>query len=453
MDSILQRLKVLRFEWLIKQQVFDTLPEDDIMDRQRFVVFRLFSIIGSLICAAIALREYFDLHVFDFNVVFIFCLSLFLLINYFRISKSSQLKMASAYMLLATIAILHIVSYTSGGIQNAGTLFYGVVIIYAFMLLGSKGGVFITAIVTLNGFYFFYLSSYTDYTSFSLYKGNQQLINNDYFTNIIFSTALFALLSDYLQNGRKHLINNIIKTRDEVRVKNEALFLNNSILEKKNIELDKFASIASHDLRSPLRAIGSLTDMILEDDMKIDFETKERLRIIKNRVHRMDELLNALLDYSRADRGIKRHSIANVDEIIPTIIDKRKNGKPVFYETKDLPVILTNANKLEQVFDILITNSIRFNKANEVRINISSKEYPDHFTFYVKDNGPGIDQQFHEKIFVIFQTLESRDSFESSGAGLAIAKKIVDENGGKISVNSSVGEGSCFEFTWKKIAA
>jgi signal transduction histidine kinase len=167
----------------------------------------------------------------------------------------------------------------------------------------------------------------------------------------------------------------------------------------------------------------------------------------------MDDLLNALLDYSRADRGVKKILLTDVNELIQPIVDRRKNGKPVHILTHNLPILKTNSKKLEQVFDILITNSIRFNKDNQVNIEISSTETDNHFLFSVKDNGPGIDPNYHEKIFVIFQTLEPRDKFESAGVGLAIAKKIVDENGGNIHVNSKVGGGSCFEFTWKKIAA
>jgi signal transduction histidine kinase len=453
MNNTLLKTKQFLKDKIVKQHVFDSLPQDDIMDRQRFIVFRLFSIFGSFICLAIAFREYVDLEYYSLNIYLVVILSVFLIINYLRINHAIQLKIASTLMLIATIFLLHVVSYTSGGIQNAGTLFYGVVIIYAFMLLGSKGGVFITSIVFLNGIYIYYISNYTNLTSNSLFQGNQKLINNDFITNLIFTSVLFAVLSDYMQNGRKHLISHLIKTRDEVKEKNEALFVNNNILEKKNLELDKFASIASHDLRSPLRAIGSLSDMILEDDANLSNDTKERLGIIRNRVHRMDELLNALLDYSRADRGVKKLAITDVNQLIPQIIERRKNEKPVIVSTHNLPIFKTNSSKLEQVFDILITNSIRFNKEKQVNIEISSTETEKHFSFLVKDDGPGIDPKFHDKIFVIFQTLETRDKFESSGAGLAIAKKIVDENGGMIKVNSNIGEGSCFEFTWKKIAA
>ncbi len=453
MNSILQKTKQFLKDKIVKQQVFDSLPQDDIMDRQRFVVFRLFSLFGSLICLAIAFREYVDLENYSTNVYFVVSLSVFLLINYLRITHANQLKLASTLMLIATIFLLHIVSYTAGGIQNAGILFYGVVIIYAFMLLGSKGGVFITSVVFLNGIYIYYISNFTNLTSDTVFHGDQKLINNDFITNLIFSSALFAILSDYMQNGRKHLIMHLIKTRDEVKEKNEALYVNNNILEKKNMELDKFASIASHDLRSPLRAIGSLSDMILEDDPNLSIDSKEKLNIIRNRVQRMDDLLNALLEYSRADRGVKKLALTDVNEIIRPIVERRKNDKPVNVLTHNLPVINTNSSKLEQVFDILITNSIRFNKENQINIEISSRETDHHFLFFVKDNGPGIDPAYHEKIFVIFQTLETRDKFESAGVGLAIAKKIVDENGGAIKVNSNKGEGASFEFTWKKIAA
>jgi light-regulated signal transduction histidine kinase (bacteriophytochrome) len=97
--------------------------------------------------------------------------------------------------------------------------------------------------------------------------------------------------------------------------------------------------------------------MILEDDPNLSIDSKEKLNIIRNRVQRMDDLLHALLEYSRADRGVKKLALTDVNEIIRPIVERRKNDKPVNVLTHNLPVINTNSSKLEQVFDILITNS------------------------------------------------------------------------------------------------
>lgn len=128
---------------------------------------------------------------------------------------------------------------------------------------------------------------------------------------------------------------------------------------------------------------------------------------------------------------------------------KHANGREINYELPaNLPVIKTFPLKLEAVFSALIKNAIQFNHQEIPNIQIDVFSELGKLKFTVSDNGPGIHADFHEKIFVIFQTLEARDKFESTGAGLAIARKIVEENGGTIRLESNIGEGSRFIFTW-----
>lgn len=223
-------------------------------------------------------------------------------------------------------------------------------------------------------------------------------------------------------------------------------------LEKANKELDKFAYVVSHDLKAPLRAISNLTAWIEEDiGDRFTEDASDHFKMLKGRVMRMEGLINGILDYSRADRVKSPNVNVNVKELIDEVVDTLVQDEHVHIQITDkLPVLFTERMKLQQVFSNLISNAIKHSDKDETIINIDCKEEESDFVFSIEDNGPGIDEQFHEKIFVIFQTLQARDSFESTGVGLAIVKKIVEESGGSIRVESEVGKFTRFVFHWPK---
>ncbi|MDX5422353.1 MAG: CHASE3 domain-containing protein [Hymenobacteraceae bacterium] len=220
-------------------------------------------------------------------------------------------------------------------------------------------------------------------------------------------------------------------------------------LRKMNNELDQFAYVVSHDLKAPLRAINSLAEWIEEDLPDVDPEVKRNLQLMRGRVFRMENLINGILTYSRIGRKELPQSTFAVGKLIAEIGDSLAPSEEVSLNiATPLPEITTERVLLEQVFTNLIGNGIKYNDKPDPAVTIGCRELEGAFEFWVQDNGPGIPAEYHQKVFGVFQTMEARDTKESTGIGLAIVKKIVEEKGGNINLTSEAGKGCRFTFTW-----
>ncbi|MEM8676441.1 MAG: ATP-binding protein [Cyanobacteria bacterium P01_G01_bin.67] len=237
----------------------------------------------------------------------------------------------------------------------------------------------------------------------------------------------------------------------ELEWTNQELLKTTTLLKKRNQELDRFAYVTSHDLKAPLRAIANLATWISEDlGDQIPEENQQQLQLMQSRVKRMDGLIQGLLEYSRVGRKNTPATIVNVREVIDEAIAILPVAEFEIAIAPELPILKTNAILLQQVFTNLISNAIKYHPQNKGKITISVAEQKLFYQFGVADDGQGIDPQYHERIFTIFQTLQARDSIESTGIGLSIVKKIIEDQGGIIWVESQLGEGSAFYFTWRK---
>jgi light-regulated signal transduction histidine kinase (bacteriophytochrome) len=223
-------------------------------------------------------------------------------------------------------------------------------------------------------------------------------------------------------------------------------------LENISKEFQDFVYIISHDLKAPLRAVKALTDWLAADYAdKFDDDGKEQLKLLVSRVNRMQNLLDGVLQYSRIGRITEDKVQINLNELLPEIIESLVPPANIHITIENkLPVIVSEPTRIRQVFENLLSNAVRFMDKPEGVIKVGCLEEGDFWKFSVSDNGPGIAEKHFEKIFRLFQTLQAKDQFESTGVGLTLVKKIVELYGGSIWVESKVGEGSTFFFTLPK---
>jgi len=224
-------------------------------------------------------------------------------------------------------------------------------------------------------------------------------------------------------------------------------------LKNANKELKDFAYVVSHDLKAPLRGIGSLTDWLISDYKDVlDEDGQFHLSLLKKRVCRMNNLIEGILQYSRVGLIENRIIAVNLHEQVKEIFESIT--LPPNFDCiipKELPTIYNDEILMKQVFQNLISNAIKYNDKTNGRIEFFFKENDHFFTFCVKDNGPGIPEKYHLKIFQIFQTLQARDKIEGTGIGLSLVKKIIENSHGKIWVKSKKNEGTAFYFTLPKV--
>ena len=214
--------------------------------------------------------------------------------------------------------------------------------------------------------------------------------------------------------------------------------------------LEQFAYVTSHDLKAPLRAVSNLAGWIEEDlSDKLDDTSREQLNLLRDRVHRMHNLIEGLLEYSRVGRTSEPENEVDTRELITEIIDSLSPPKEFKIKIQDdMPTLYVDRLQISQVFSNLIGNALKHHGGDKGKIRITGEQLDNFCKFSVCDNGQGIDPKYHDKVFMIFQTLNSGDFENSTGIGLALVKKIVEEHGGTIRLESEVGKGTCFYFTW-----
>lgn len=245
-------------------------------------------------------------------------------------------------------------------------------------------------------------------------------------------------LVDFIDNQTKEIVE-INKQKQEL--------LNE--LSHQNQELSDYAHMVSHDLKSPLRSINTLVTWLAEDYKDaFDVNGKNSLNLIKSNVVKMENLISGILEYSTIGKNKIENYDVNLNKLLDSVLEIIEIPEHIKITRTHLPIIKGDKYRLQQLFQNLISNAIKYNDKEEGTIDIGFEDKNQYWQFYIEDNGKGIKEAYFEKIFKTFEKLDNNP--DSSGIGLSIVKKIIELYGGKIWLESKLNIGTTFYFTIKK---
>ena len=223
-------------------------------------------------------------------------------------------------------------------------------------------------------------------------------------------------------------------------------------LERSNRELEQFAYVAAHDLKTPLRGIASVTQWIGDDlGDRVTDDLQQQMSLLLGRVRRMEALIDGILSYSRAGKTKVVPEQVDVSKLLAESISLIAPPAAVTIEVAgEMPILWAARVPLQQLFMNLINNALKHAGRTDVAVRVSARDADPYWEFSVADNGIGIEPKYHERIWGLFQTLESKDKTEGTGIGLSVVRKVVESRGGRTWVESSSGAGATFYFLWPK---
>ncbi|HEX5001881.1 MAG TPA: ATP-binding protein [Bacteroidia bacterium] len=267
--------------------------------------------------------------------------------------------------------------------------------------------------------------------------------------------GVFILTVTFIQVRFSGLVN-MIKVRKELERNNEWMHIQNNIIENKSLQLQKsnerlkeFAYIVSHDLKAPLRGIRNIAGWLHEDSGPfLNKEGKSHLLLLEKQVVKMEQLISSVLEYAKAENQKRGSEWIELDDLTNELVESiGTDGKTVFTLKIGVSRMLGAKVVVWQVLQNLVSNSIKHNNKENGKVEIEVRDTGTQLHFTVSDNGPGISEVEREKIFELFATTGSSDGYTNTGIGLPVAKKLIEESGGKIWLESIPEQGTSFHFT------
>lgn len=295
-------------------------------------------------------------------------------------------------------------------------------------------------------------------SSEELFEANQKLRkeaegHKEVLDSISFAISALNLKEFESENGEFEITNLATYIKEQSEELQKAATKQQNLLkslEKKNQELTDYAHMVSHDLKSPLRSISTLISWIMEDNYKnLNKKGQQNFQLILNNVEKMDALINGILNYSTIDQAELNSYSVDVKFLVEEIIEMLVIPETVIVDiAPNLPTVNADKYRLQQLFQNLIQNAVKSIDKPKGLVEIKVEEKPDVWSFQIIDNGKGIPDRHHTKVFGIFEKIDNDQN--STGIGLSIAKKVVDYYGGQIGLESTEGKGSNFYFTIPK---